>query len=817
MAENPMLQFKKGLRASLPSAISAGTIYVTTDERAMYVDVSDTQRIRLGDFIEYATMAEFQAAGHYSTTALYYIAEGHKLLKYSSGSGDTITFVHLNGLDSVNNAVSELSGQVNTNKTDIATLKVDVLAAQGDATQALADAAAAQTQADKGVADAATAQARADAAYTLADGADTQAKTNKTDIATLTGRVNTLEADYATKEYVDSEVDTLEGLISAADAKGAQGIADAATAKSVADGAASQAATNKTDIATLGSTKADKSTVEALDTAYKAADTALGERIDGVVTSVNALNTAVGITTDGSDAPAGSLKAKVAALESDNTTNKSNIATLTSDKADKTALTEVQNTLQGNINTVSTNLGTTNTTLNNLKNTVEDSVTGLAATKAIADQNKTDIATLSSTKLNIADFNTEKETLNGLISAAQTQADKGVENAATAQTKANDAYALAETANSQANTNKTDIATLGSNKLDKSEFETAKAGLEGDIADVAADVVIAQAQADKGVADAAAAQSVADGAASQAATNKTDIANLQSDKLNVSDFNTEKATLNEAIAAAKKAGDDAQSDVDDLDAIVKHETTGLAATKAIADQNKTDIANLKTDKLNVSDFNTEKAGLVTLIEAADAKGAQGIADAATAQAKADSAYTLADIANTQANTNKNDIATIFADYATTEYVDGEIEDLDTELRAHIAAQFKAADSMRFMGETDSLAHLKDGTKLVENPVQAGDVYVLTEVDSFSTEGKSYAIGDLFIAAEDDNNEDWIHVPSGYVASHENSLIGADNKITLKSYLGSSLSNIEVKAAEGSSIVASVADNALTIGMMWGSF
>jgi len=56
MAE--MLQFKRGLRKNLPVALTPGTIYVTTDERAMYIDYTNeqgNQRIRLGDFVEYAT------------------------------------------------------------------------------------------------------------------------------------------------------------------------------------------------------------------------------------------------------------------------------------------------------------------------------------------------------------------------------------------------------------------------------------------------------------------------------------------------------------------------------------------------------------------------------------------------------------------------------------------------------------------------------------------------------------------------------------------------------------------------------------------
>lgn len=77
--------FKKGELKNLPSTKSAGTIYVTTDERAMYVDVNDSTRIRLGDFREYATWAEIQALDktNLSTTALYYAAQENVLCKYT--------------------------------------------------------------------------------------------------------------------------------------------------------------------------------------------------------------------------------------------------------------------------------------------------------------------------------------------------------------------------------------------------------------------------------------------------------------------------------------------------------------------------------------------------------------------------------------------------------------------------------------------------------------------------------------------------------------------------------------------------------------
>ena len=77
--------FKKGELKNLPSTKSAGTIYVTTDERAMYVDVNDSTRIRLGDFREYETWAEIQALDktNLSTTALYYAVQENVLCKYT--------------------------------------------------------------------------------------------------------------------------------------------------------------------------------------------------------------------------------------------------------------------------------------------------------------------------------------------------------------------------------------------------------------------------------------------------------------------------------------------------------------------------------------------------------------------------------------------------------------------------------------------------------------------------------------------------------------------------------------------------------------
>lgn len=78
--------FKRGLVANLPATYSEGTFYVTTDERAIYLDISDSARIRLGDFQEFATIAELEANVNPSTSALYYVTGANVLAKWNGSA-----------------------------------------------------------------------------------------------------------------------------------------------------------------------------------------------------------------------------------------------------------------------------------------------------------------------------------------------------------------------------------------------------------------------------------------------------------------------------------------------------------------------------------------------------------------------------------------------------------------------------------------------------------------------------------------------------------------------------------------------------------
>ena len=81
MPNGTSVQFKRGLLANMPSQAVDGTIYVTTDEHAMYLD-NGNQRIRIGDFIPVNTVNDLPAAGHVYETAMYYVKTGNILARW---------------------------------------------------------------------------------------------------------------------------------------------------------------------------------------------------------------------------------------------------------------------------------------------------------------------------------------------------------------------------------------------------------------------------------------------------------------------------------------------------------------------------------------------------------------------------------------------------------------------------------------------------------------------------------------------------------------------------------------------------------------
>lgn len=147
------LNFKHGLLANLPAAVTPGVVYITSDERAMYVDVptgeTTAERIRIGDFRQYAKLSDLVSdltswgsaidTSKISDTAFYYCVKENALLKWNKVASKWVRInstedvdaikVLLNGADGKSglvasvaantSSISALDGRVGTLETAV--------------------------------------------------------------------------------------------------------------------------------------------------------------------------------------------------------------------------------------------------------------------------------------------------------------------------------------------------------------------------------------------------------------------------------------------------------------------------------------------------------------------------------------------------------------------------------------------------------------------------------------------------------------------------------------------------------------------------
>jgi hypothetical protein len=129
-----LLKFKKGLYSQLPTAHSEGTVYITTDEKAMYVDISDSQRIRIGQIIT-LTKSDWQALPRpFSEDVFYYITDINALIRWNGTS-----WIQVNSTDALKTRIEELESRATAveskaaaNETAINTLKTTVQGEDGN-------------------------------------------------------------------------------------------------------------------------------------------------------------------------------------------------------------------------------------------------------------------------------------------------------------------------------------------------------------------------------------------------------------------------------------------------------------------------------------------------------------------------------------------------------------------------------------------------------------------------------------------------------------------------------------------------------------
>lgn len=310
-----LVNFRKGLLANLPATKTAGTFYVTTDERAMYLDVDASTRIRLGDFQEFATVEALTANPNPSTTALYYVSDINCLAKWNgseyiqinkdtgmtsvevTGEGNAITaavydaagrkltltkgatYMTEADVDSKVKVVSDYVGTIPNTYTETNVIayinkkaEETLSSATGGSSESAASVLAAlntyKAENDPKVEANATAAANAKSA---ADAAQAAADAAQADVDTLEGKVGTV-----------AEGKTVVGLISDAQTQADKGVADAATAQAAAD--AAQADVDALE-AKVGTVPEGKTVVQMIADAQDAAtydDTALAGRVSTI-------------------------------------------------------------------------------------------------------------------------------------------------------------------------------------------------------------------------------------------------------------------------------------------------------------------------------------------------------------------------------------------------------------------------------------------------------------------------------------------------------------------------------------------------------
>jgi hypothetical protein len=181
-----MLNFKKGRYSALPTTYTEGTVYVTTDEKAMYVDISSTERIRLGQIVTVKDLATFEGLKPpFSHEAFYYIVDENALMR-NNGTAESPNWTQINSTDEAAAALkaaqaaqeaaeaaqstADAANALAVEAKELAQKGVDDAAAANTLAQkGVDDAAAAKTLAQQGVDDAKTAKDAADAAQGTAD------------------------------------------------------------------------------------------------------------------------------------------------------------------------------------------------------------------------------------------------------------------------------------------------------------------------------------------------------------------------------------------------------------------------------------------------------------------------------------------------------------------------------------------------------------------------------------------------------------------------------------------------------------------------
>ena len=438
-----MLKFRRGLFKDLPAAKVPGTIYITTDEKGMYVDLSSSERIRVGDLIQVSSFAN-KGEGPFFPSVLYYFEAENALAKYTADG----KWIQINN-------TSDLQDNLDKLQTKYTTLATEVHGTDGNGGMK-AEITALKTT---------TSTATQDI---------TELKGKIESLEITGGQANVIEKITAGETNIEIDATSKTAKLGHLAAPGAKVIEEdlSDTLKTRIE---TLEATDKTHAAAIAN-KADSSTVTNLETTLNKKVTDLtadvnskhGEQatlIQSNADAITGLTNKVGAGLSGGKTLTEQVNANTAALESQATTI-GQLATkeqLDSAKSQlNTSINDLKTTLTGKINTNSglikdnaeaiesvSNIVGNGANLNNktLTQHVLDNAASIQSQATEIQGVKTDIADNYVKK---TDLNAEKVKLNAAIKEAKDAADAAQDTANTAVTDAATAQAAAEAAQTAA-------------------------------------------------------------------------------------------------------------------------------------------------------------------------------------------------------------------------------------------------------------------------------------------------------------------------------------------------------------------------------
>ena len=328
------LNFKWGLHGNLPAvnAESVGTVYVTTDEQAMYVDVAADKRIRIQQIVTYATQADFTAALQGKQppfgAEFYYVADANALMKWIPAAGEVAGYwKQINSTSELETAIDKIEtilGDKYFAEDNTATVAGDIKAL-GDRIHSI-ETIGGQVNVIEGV------------------------KKNGTALEIDEEKHALLTLGALADKYTVATGDIADGAVTTAK------IADGAVATAkIADKAVTEAKLDEALAAKVGKIATSEQAIATLRTDFEAADVTINDRIDDVEGRVEAIKN--GYATDDDLATAVStLEGKI--TEGDNAVKAIIGGEYSSTNTVATDIAGVKETLSGvsgKVNTIETN------------------------------------------------------------------------------------------------------------------------------------------------------------------------------------------------------------------------------------------------------------------------------------------------------------------------------------------------------------------------------------------------------------------------------------------------------------------------------